>query len=102
VFFTSFFGLDQLTPAGHLGLRGNGLNGWFGWCTSPQLETLRNDWFDAPDMAAQKAVAVKIQEQAFLDVPYLPLGEYSIPTALRRNITGLQKGLPVYWGLKKG
>jgi peptide/nickel transport system substrate-binding protein len=102
VFFTSFFGLDQLTPAGHLGLRGNGLNGWFGWCTSPVLETLRNDWFDAPDMAAQKAVAVKMQEQAFVDVPYLPLGEYSIPTALRRNITGLQKGLPVYWGLKKG
>jgi peptide/nickel transport system substrate-binding protein len=52
-------------------------------------------------MAAQKAVAVKIQEQAFADVPYLPLGEYSIPTALRKNITGLQKGLPVYWGLKK-
>ncbi len=101
VFFTSFFGLDQMTPAGHLGLRGNGVNGWFGWCESPKLETLRDEWFQAPDLAAQKATAVKMQEQAFIDVPYLPLGEYSIPTAIRKEITGLQKGLPIYWGLKK-
>ena len=101
VFFTSFFGLDQLTPAGHLGLRGNGVNGWFGWCESPQLEALRDAWFEAPDLPAQKAVAVRIQEQAFIDAPYAPLGEYSIPTAIRKEITGLQKGLPVYWGLSK-
>ncbi len=101
VFFTSFFGLDQLTPAGHLGLRGNGTNGWFGWCDSPQLETLRDAWFAAPDLPAQKAVATRIQEQAFTDVPYIPLGEYSIPTAIRRDITGMQKGIPVYWGLRK-
>jgi peptide/nickel transport system substrate-binding protein len=102
VFFTSFFGLDQLTPAGHLGLRGNGVNGWFGWCESPKLESLRDAWFAAPDLPAQKAVAVQIQEQAFIDVPYLPLGEYSIPTAVRKEVTDLQKGLPIYWGLKKG
>ncbi len=35
VFFTSFFGLDQFTPATHLGLRGNGEAGWFGWARSP-------------------------------------------------------------------
>ena len=101
VFFTSFFGLDQLTPAGHLGLRGNGTNGWFGWCESPKLEALRDAWFAAPDLAAQKAVAAEIQQQAFIDVPYVPLGEYSIPTAIRREITGLQKGIPLYWGLTK-
>ena len=101
VFFTSFFGIDQLTPAGHLGLRGNGLNGWFGWCDSPQLESLRDAWFEAPDLASQKAVAVRIQEQAFVDAPYVPLGEYSQPTAIRREITGLQKGIPLYWGLTK-
>ena len=101
VFFTSFFGVDQLSPAGHLGLRGNGLNGWFGWCDSPRLEALRDDWFAAPDLASQKAIAVQIQEQAFTDVPYLPLGEYSQPTAVRAGITDLPKGLPAYWGVKK-
>jgi peptide/nickel transport system substrate-binding protein len=101
IFFTSFFGADQFTPATHLGLRGNGEAGWFGWCKSPQLEALRDAWFEAPDMAAQKAIAVQIQQQAFQDVPYLPTGEYSQPTAYRKTLSGVLKGLPLMWNLKK-
>ena len=101
VFFTSFFGVDQFTPATHLGLRGNGEAGWFGWCKSPELEQLRDAWFQAPDLAAQKAIAVKIQQQAFQDVPYLPTGEYYQPTAYRKTLTGVLKGLPLMWNVKK-
>ncbi len=101
VFFTSFFGIDQFTPATHLGLRGNGEAGWFGWCTSPQLEALRDQWFAAPDLAAQQAVAEAIQLQAFADVPYLPLGEYSQPTAYRKTLSGVLKGLPAMWNVSK-
>ena len=102
VFFTSFFGLDQINPATHLALRANGGTGWFGWLDSPKLEALHDEWMKAPDLVSQKAIARKIQEQAFVDVPYLPLGEYSIPTAVSTSIQGVQKGIPVYWGLKKG
>jgi peptide/nickel transport system substrate-binding protein len=102
VFFTSFFGLDQINPATHIALRANGAAGWFGWCDSPKLEALHDEWMQAPDLASQKAIAAQIQAQAFIDVPYLPLGEYSIPTAINADITGLVKGIPVYWGLKKG
>jgi peptide/nickel transport system substrate-binding protein len=101
VFFTSFFGVDQFTPATHLGLRGNGEAGWFGWCDSPELERLRDSWFQAPDMAAQKAIAVRIQEQAFQDVPYLPTGEYYQPTAYRKTLSGVLKGLPLMWNVRK-
>jgi peptide/nickel transport system substrate-binding protein len=101
VFFTSFTGLDQYTPAGHLGLRGNGTAGWFGWPTAPKLEQLRDEWFQAPDAAAQKAVGVKIQEQAFIDVPYLPLGEYLQPTAHAKTLTGVLKGFPIFWNVSK-
>ncbi len=101
VFFTSFFGLDQFTPATHLGLRANGAAGWFGWCSSPPLEALREEWLRAPNLAAQQAIAAKIQEQAFQDVPYLPLGEYLIPTATRKEVTGVLRGLPLFWGLQK-
>jgi len=101
VFFTSFFGIDQFTPATHLGLRGNGEAGWFGWCTSPQLEQLRDAWFQAPDLAAQQAIAVQIQVQAFQDVPYLPTGEYYQPTAYRKTVSGVLKGLPLMWNVKK-
>ena len=101
VFFTSFAGLDQYTPASHLGLRGNGPAAWFGWPTAPALESLRNDWFQAPDLATQKAIGVKIQEQAFIDVPYLPLGEYLQQTAHSKSLTGLLKGLPIFWNVAK-
>ena len=101
VFFTSFFGVDQFTPATHLGLRGNGEAGWFGWCNSPKLEQLREAWFQAPDMSVQKAIAAQIQEQAFQDVPYLPTGEYYQPTAYRKTLSGVLKGLPLMWNVKK-
>jgi peptide/nickel transport system substrate-binding protein len=101
VFFTGFTGMDQYTPAGHLGLRGNGAAGWFGWPTAPKLEELRDEWFLAPDAAAQKAIGVKIQEQAFIDVPYLPLGEYLQPTAYAKALTGVLKGFPIFWNVSK-
>ncbi len=101
VFFTSFTGLDQYTPAGHLGLRGNGAAGWFGWATAPKLEQLRDEWLLAPDAAAQKAIGAKIQEQAFLDVPYLPLGEYLMVTAHSKALTGILKGFPILWNVSK-
>ncbi len=101
VFFTSFTGLDQYTPAGHLGIRGNGLNSWFGWPTAPKLEELRDAWFQAPDLAAQKKVAEQLQAQAFTDVPYLPLGEYFQPTAYSKSLTGVLKGFPAFWNLQK-
>jgi peptide/nickel transport system substrate-binding protein len=69
-FFTAFGGVDQYTPAGHLGLRGNGTDGWFGWPTDPKLEELRAAWFAAPDLAAQKKIGEAIQAEAFQSVPY--------------------------------
>ncbi len=99
VFFTSFYGEDEFTPAGFLGLRGNGTDGWFGWPTAPRLEALRNAWFLAPDAASQVAIGRQIQAQAFEDVPFLPLGEYLQPTAHRAALGGVLKGLPLFWNV---
>ncbi len=101
VFFTSFTGVDQYTPAGHLGLRGNGTSAWFGWPTAPKLEELRAAWFAAPDAASQKKVGEAIQAQAFIDVPYLPLGEYFQYTGYSKALTGVLKGLPIFWNVSK-
>ena len=101
VFFTSFTGVDQYSPASHLGLRGNGLNTWFGWPTDAKMEQLRNDWFVAPDTAAQKKIGEEMQALAFQDVPYLPLGEYFQPTGYSKKLTGVLKGLPIFWNVDK-
>ena len=65
LFCTGFSGLDFFTPASHLPLRGNGKGAWFGWPDDPKIEELRNAWFNAPDLAAQKKIGVEMQTQAF-------------------------------------
>jgi peptide/nickel transport system substrate-binding protein len=65
------------------------------------MEELRAAWFDAPDLAAQQAIARQIQQVAFEEVPYLPLGQYFQATAYRRGISGVLKGLPLFWNVQK-
>jgi peptide/nickel transport system substrate-binding protein len=101
VFFTSFYGIDQYTPAAHLGLRGNGTDGWFGWPTDQKLEDLRTAWFAAPDLAAQKKIGEEMQAEAFQSAPYLPIGEYFQPTAYAKSLKGVLKGLPMFWNVDK-
>jgi len=102
VFFTFFAGIDMFNPAVHQSLRGTGQQAWFGWPTAPKLEELRNKWLEAPNLAAQQAVAREVQLQAFQDVPYLPLGQYFQATAYRRGISGVLKGLPLFWNVQRG
>jgi peptide/nickel transport system substrate-binding protein len=100
VVFTSLNGSGTMDPAAHLGIRGNGLKAWPGWPTSPQLESLRNDWFGAQDLAAQQAICVQIQLQVWQDVPYIPLGQAFGPYAFNRRVTDVVKGFPLFYGLK--
>ena len=66
------------------------------------MEALRDKWFDAPDLAAQKAVAEDIQRLAFQHVPYIPIGQYFQPTAHRSNMTGFLKSpLSLFWNVQK-
>jgi peptide/nickel transport system substrate-binding protein len=101
VFCTYSAGVTQLNPSAHNFLRGSGAKATFGWATSPELEKLRDAWFNAPDEAAQKAIGVSMQRQAFIDVPYVPLGLFYQPTAYNKNLTGMLKGLPLFWNVRR-
>ena len=101
IFHTSWSGLDQINPAGHIFLRGNGKAASPGWPDSPKLEALRDAWFKAPDLPAQQALAREMQMQAFQDVPYIPLGQYFQPTAYQKNLTGVLTGSPVFWNVRR-
>jgi peptide/nickel transport system substrate-binding protein len=101
LFITGFSGLDFFTPASHLPLRGNGKGAWFGWPTDPKIEELREAWFDAPDLAAQKKICVEIQLQAFDNVPYWPLGSAQIATAFQPDITGVNEGFVTFWNVRR-
>ena len=101
-FNTLWGGLTVSNPGSSYPLRGNGKKGWFGWPTDERLETAREAWFDAPDLAAQKVVAARIQVQAFETVPYIPLGQVFQPTAFRSDIKDIvAAAIPLFWGVRR-
>ena len=89
IFFTWTAAPDLLNPAVHSQLRGNGAKAWFGWPTDAKIEALRDQWFAAPDLEAQKKIAAQIQEDAFETVPHIQSGMFVIPTAFRKNLKGV-------------
>jgi peptide/nickel transport system substrate-binding protein len=102
-FFTGWEGLDHMNPSNHYAIRGNGDDSaaWPGWCVSPKLEELRNAWFDAQGVAAQKTICEAIQRQCMtVDAPSLPVGQYIQPTAYRKNITGVLNGFSTFWNVR--
>ena len=101
LFCTGVSGIDFFTPATHQPLRGNGSQAWPGWPSSPRTEALRDAWFDASDLDAQKQIASNIQTQAFFDVPYFPLGLAYIPSAYRTDLDGILDGFPIFWNVRR-
>jgi peptide/nickel transport system substrate-binding protein len=94
-------GVDLLDPGVHLPLRGTGAGAWPGWPTSPAIEALRDEWLDATDLASQRRIAASIQAQAFIDLPYYPLGTFYTPSAYRSDLTGILRGLPLFWNIRR-
>jgi peptide/nickel transport system substrate-binding protein len=98
----TFDGLSAADPASHQPLRGNGVNGFFGWPTSPELEALRDEWFFAPTEAAQKRICQEMQRVAWQQVPFLPLGHWIAPTAMRDNLRSVVPApFPIFWNVRR-
>ncbi len=97
-----FGGSDLTTPASNFLMRGNGQDAWFGWPESSKLEQLRETWLDALDLATQKQVARALQEQAFQDVPYIPLGQFYYATAYKSELKDIRNGLVLPLNVKRG
>ena len=101
-FITVMSPLTAANPGSMLPLRGNGRKGWFGWPTDERLEELRAEWFDAPDLAAQKAIAEQVQLRYFETVPFLVLCRMQQPTAYRSDIKDMVfASFPVFWGMRR-
>jgi len=102
VFHTGWGGADELNPVSNIWLRGNGRAAAPGWPDSPEIERLRTAWLNAADEAAQKRIAVDLQRQAFVDLPYIPTGQLFAPVAHRTDLTGMLNGMPIFWNVRRG
>jgi peptide/nickel transport system substrate-binding protein len=101
-FITVMSPLTGANPGSMLPLRGNGRKGWFGWPTDERLEALREAWFDAPDLAAQRAIAEQVQVRFFETVPFLLLCRLQQPMAFRGDIRDVvSASFPMFWGVRR-
>jgi peptide/nickel transport system substrate-binding protein len=102
VFCTTWGGLSVSNPGSSYPLQGIGRAGWFGWTTDPKLTEYRNQWFDAPDLAAQKKVCEEMQLEAFQSIPFMPLGQWYQPTSFRKDLTNFVKcANTLFWGVRR-
>ncbi|WP_376099121.1 ABC transporter substrate-binding protein [Roseomonas sp. CCTCC AB2023176] len=95
---TATYGSPATSPL----VRGQGEAGWFGWWKSDRAEELTAAWLDAPDEAARARYAGELGRLALDEVSTVPLGQFTIRTAFRRNLTGLLQGsIPYPWNIQK-
>jgi peptide/nickel transport system substrate-binding protein len=92
---------DVANPAVHFGVSGAGPRAWFGWPEVPQLEKLVTDWVRATDETKRVRLADEVQRVALSEVTYVPWGEWSQPTAFRKNVRDVLKfAAPIFWNVK--
>ena len=103
IFHTWISAPDLLSPAVNAALRANDGKAWFGWPSDPKLESLIDQWFKAADVGAQKKLVADIQTEAYQgDVPYVPTGQFVVPTAYRKNLHGIIVAPVVFfWNVEK-
>lgn len=83
-------------------LRGQGSSGWFGWFTDQKIETLTSEWLAAEDEAARNRLADAIQVEGFSAVPTVPLGQFQIRTAYRKDLTGMIEATGAFpWNIRR-
>jgi peptide/nickel transport system substrate-binding protein len=104
MFFTNWAGPDVLNPVANVSIGGKGKNGgWFGWPDDPAMEALRDKFARSTSPDEQKQLAAQIQDRAYEQVMYVPLGQYIAPSVWRKSLTGVLDGpaTPVFWNIDK-
>ncbi len=104
MFFTNWNGADLSNPIVNFAIGGKGTKGgWFGWADDPKIESLKNDFARARTPEEAKKIATEIQKQAYEQVIYIPLGQYTQPSAWRKSLTGVLDGpaTPIFWNIDK-
>jgi peptide/nickel transport system substrate-binding protein len=104
MFFTNWVGADAVNPIVNASVNAKGKNGaWFGWPEDARMETLRDTFSRASSPEEQKKVAIDIQKEVYDEVIYIPLGQFLIPSAWRKSLSGVLDGpaTPIFWNIDK-
>lgn len=99
-FCTTYSGLATASPGTHMPIDGAGTEAGTGWPGSKRMESLRDAWFDAPDLAGEQTICRAIQRVAWEEVPYIPLGQWFTASATAANLSAVPRApFPIFWGI---
>jgi peptide/nickel transport system substrate-binding protein len=104
MFFTNWAGADLVNPIVNFSIGGKGKNGgWFGWAEDAKIEQLKDAFALSSSPEEQKKIAAEIQTEAYDQVMYIPLGQFTQPSAWRKSLTGVLDGpaTPIFWNIDK-
>lgn len=102
IFATNNVMAEALDPLRAFGVAANGKQAWFGWPDVPKIEELRKEFAMTTDLARQKQLANDIQALVIEEGVLLPMGQYTVPAAIRKTIsTPIEAPIPVFWGMTK-
>jgi peptide/nickel transport system substrate-binding protein len=104
MFFTNVVAAELMNPIANLHISGRGKNGgWFGWPYDPKMEALRDAFARSSSPEEQKKIAAAIQNEAYEQVIYIPLGQFLTPSAWRKSLSGVLDGpaTPIFWNIEK-
>src|ERR1700738_3494526 len=104
MFFTNWVAADVMNPIVNFSIGGRGKNdGWFGWAEDTKIEQLKDAYARSSSPEEQKKLAADIQKEAYDQVIYVPLGQFLIPSAWRKSLTGVLDGpaTPIFWNIDK-
>jgi peptide/nickel transport system substrate-binding protein len=89
-FFTSWGSPDIMNPVSAAFINASCDKATFGWPCDAEIEKLRDAFAKETDPARQKAIAEQVSLRLSGGYPtFAPLGQFTVPTAIRSNITGL-------------
>ncbi len=101
-YFTSWSSIDVLDPVAASFLNAACDKATFGWPCDEGLEKLRDRYSKETDAVKQKAIAEEVQLYVLNYPTHVPLGQFTTPTAIRKNVTGLLTSPAIaFWNIEK-
>jgi peptide/nickel transport system substrate-binding protein len=94
-------GVDMSNPLTHFYVAANCAE-FAGWSCAPEVKPLMAEFIKAPDAAARKAVADRIQAAMYENTPSVMWGQFTVPTGYRSSLSGLvESSFPMFWQVEK-
>ena len=101
-FFTSWASVDVLDPVAASFLNASCEKSMYGWPCDAEIEKLRAAYARETDDDKRREIAQQAQLRV-LDYPtYVQLGQFTVPTAVRTNVSGLLTAPAItFWNIEK-